>query len=277
MYDNILIMYINIFYFIWILIKTKTIIKTMRYFFDKYDIDTFNLYLLFKTIKFTKERELCEGVLSMESRTTYLSRYFNNYKNHPYALINIDIIDPLYYIIHNALIKSFNKNKLIKLSNDEIIKYFPKFCFGDNIDMELYNELLYLINQSKYNKEYINQLIFYMYMDSKNGFFYDFSKELILLDKNIIIDNIFYILSSFNYFIIFNNELESNKIKYLNQENDIINNTLQNINFNYLCVRQLPFTNEYIFMDLGSSKLFFSYGLKKCLFYDIFNKNCDKE
>jgi hypothetical protein len=53
-----MIMKINIFYFIWILIKIKSIIKPMRFIFDKYNIDTFEIKLLWKIIKFTKEKEI---------------------------------------------------------------------------------------------------------------------------------------------------------------------------------------------------------------------------
>jgi hypothetical protein len=43
---------------------------------------------------------------------------------------------------------------------------------------------------------------------------------------------------------------------------------------NNLCVRQLPFTKDYIFMVLNDAKLYFSYGIKKCLFSDIITYDC---
>ena len=267
-------MNINILYFIWILFKTRNILKTMNYFFDKYNVNTFEIKILWKIFKFTKERDLCEAVLSMESRTTWLSRYFNEYQNYPYALLNLDIIDPLYYIIHHCLTKSFNKDIFKDKTMNQIIKIFPIYLFGHSYDTIKYNKLFICIKKNKIKS--INIIIKYLINNTKNNkntVIYKFNEKLSeyindqQIINNIIIDNIYLILYHFYHILELKLKCEINKIKYADK--NIYDISLNDLNMNYLCIRQLPFTNDYIFMDLKESKLYFSYGIRKCLFIDV--------
>jgi hypothetical protein len=264
---------ISIFYFIWILFKTRNILKTMRYIFDKYKVDTFEIKILWKIIKFTKEKDLCEACLSMESRTTWLSRYLNEYYYYPYALINLDIINPLYYTIHSCLVKSFNTNIFKNITIRQIIHYFPIYLFGKSYDRLKFNKLCYCIKKNKINS--INKILEYLIKKSINDettIIYKFNKKLhdYLNDEqlinNIIIDNIYLILYHFYQILELKLKYEINQIKYTDEIYEV---SLNDLNMNYLCVRQLPFTNDYVFMDLRDAKLFFSYGIKKCLFSDV--------
>jgi len=248
----------------------------MKYFFNKYDIDTFEIKLFWKIIKFTKNKELCESILSMESRTTWLSKYFNDYKNYQYALVNLDIINPLYYIIHNSIIKLFDKNMFKTKSLNKIIEYIPEYLFGKHYNKDIFNELLYYIKNNN-NIKSLNIIIYYFIdcaLDDNTSFvlklydsLYDKLKDNRLIQK-IMIDNIYLILDHYNKLIELNTNYENNKSKDSNNK-EIFEESLYNLNMNYLCVRQLPFTNEYIFMDLQETKLFFSYGFKKCLYKEI--------
>ena len=257
-------MKINIFYFIWVLIKTHSIIKTMRYIFDKYNVDTFEIKLLWKIITFTKEKDLCESVLSMESKTTWLSRYFNEYHNYPYALTNLDVINPMYYNIHNCLIKSFNKDNMNYDTIKHIIKYFPEQLFGRYYNRLKFNKLFNDMENNKIKsiKKYIKYMIKKSIRNDKT-FIYQFNKNLLNyydneLKENIMIDNVYLMLDHYSKIL---------KLKYMYETNDMTYiNLLDKVNINYLCIRQIPFTKDYVFMDLYNAQLYFSYGLKKCLF-----------
>ena len=267
-------MKISIFYFIWILIQMRSLLKTMRYIFQKYEIDTFEIKLLWKIIRFTKERDLCESILSMESRTTWLSRYFNEYNNYPYALINLDIINPLYYNIHNCLIKSFNKDLFKNKTIKEIIVLLPDYLFGIYYNKLKLNKLIYCMKENKIKliRKYIKYMINNTINENKT-FIYKFNEKLYEyynddeLIKNILIDNLYLILDHYIKLMELKLKHEFNKIKYsVEDSNEFL---LNNLEMDYLCVRQLPFTNDYIFMDLYCAKLYFSYGIKKCLFNEV--------
>jgi hypothetical protein len=266
-------MKINILYFIWILIKTQNIINTMRYFFNKYNIETFEVLFFWKVITFTKENYFCKSILSMESKTTWLSRYLNEYKYYPYAIINFDIINPIYFNIHNSLIKSFNIKKYTYTSIYDFIKNFPIYFFSNSYDK---NKFVKIIKYIKLNKTLlIKKQIKYFIKNISNdeSILFQFRKNILNyynneITENILFDNIYLILNYYYKIIqlifIYQKNKQKHDITYIK--------LLNNINIDYLCIRQLPFTNNYVFMDLYESQLYFSYGLKKCLFKDILKK-----
>ena len=94
-------------------------------------------------------------------------------------------------------------------------------------------------------------------------FIYQFNKNLLNyydneLKENIMIDNVYLMLDHYSKILKLKYMYETNNMTYIN--------LLDKVNINYLCIRQIPFTKDYVFMDLYNAQLYFSYGLKKCLF-----------
>src|SRR3972149_1174910 len=174
---------INIFIFIYYLIKLRSFVKTLEFFEKKYEqINDFYLNLFVIKIFLFSSKKMVEKTLSKKGATnlTWLNKIFFSSHDHKYGIGNVNY-EPgscLWQGLHQSLAQSINLKELETLVNinknilvgkygyryeinsvleEFVMKIWGQFCFGPNVDHKKYknviDRLITILRKTFYNNK----------------------------------------------------------------------------------------------------------------------------